>query len=328
MHQLLRSRASPLLLRISSTILPVSSHNKYEPQKRHVQSQAASGGIFQSFSESGFVHGAQAFLENVHSVTGLPWWASLCLSTFMVRTAVTLPLTIYQQKIFARLEKISEEMKELVPEMKKETAIAMKMYKWSDEEAKRTFVRSMKKQHDLRVVRDNCHPFKSTVVIWAQLPMWISLSMALRNMSAPPLGGDITSQITFLELSTGGCLWIPNLVLPDASWIFPVFLGMVNLTIIELQVANRKNRDEAPSRLQRYIMHFFRGVSVLMIPIAATVPSCMCYYWTMSSLCGLSHNLLLMAPKFRRLVNIPYTDKELQTPYRNIAQHFKKRLGL
>lgn len=32
-------------------------------------------------------------------------------------------------------------------------------------------------------VRDNCHPFKATVLVWIQLPMWIFMSFALRNLS-------------------------------------------------------------------------------------------------------------------------------------------------
>ena len=32
-------------------------------------------------------------------------------------------------------------------------------------------------------IRDNCHPLKSTIIAWVQIPMWVSLSLALRNMS-------------------------------------------------------------------------------------------------------------------------------------------------
>ena len=32
-------------------------------------------------------------------------------------------------------------------------------------------------------IRDNCHPFKTMVAGWTQVPLWISLSLALRNMT-------------------------------------------------------------------------------------------------------------------------------------------------
>jgi len=329
MHQLLLCRAAvrsktTLLRSTSSVLAPISSCHVV--QKRYIESQAPLT-IFQSLADSSAVQYSQLLLENIHTVTGLPWWASLCLSTVLVRTAVTFPLSIYQNKIFARLEKIGEEMKALLPDMKRETAIAMKQFKWTEQHAKKTFMISMKKQYNLRVVRDNCHPFKSTVVIWAQLPMWMCFSMALRNMSSATMTSSVESQITFLELSVGGFLWIPNLALPDTSWIFPVCLGLVNLCIIELQVANRAAKGEQ-GKLQKYLTNFFRGFAVIMVPIAASVPSCMSFYWTMSSLCGLSHNLILMSPKFRRLVKIPHTPNELKNPYQNFVQHLSEKFKL
>ena len=32
-------------------------------------------------------------------------------------------------------------------------------------------------------IRDNCHPLKASVVVLFQLPMWFSMSLALRNMA-------------------------------------------------------------------------------------------------------------------------------------------------
>lgn len=32
-------------------------------------------------------------------------------------------------------------------------------------------------------IRDNCHPFKASVLVWVQLPLWLSLSLAIRNLS-------------------------------------------------------------------------------------------------------------------------------------------------
>ncbi|CAL8303229.1 unnamed protein product [Arctogadus glacialis] len=42
-------------------------------------------------------------------------------------------------------------------------------------------------------IRDNCHPFKASLLVWVQLPMWVSLSLALRNLSmaSSPAGSDV-----------------------------------------------------------------------------------------------------------------------------------------
>lgn len=51
-----------------------------------VQSFAASqSGIFKTISESTPVEYCQKFLLCVHDFTGLPWWASIILSTFLIR---------------------------------------------------------------------------------------------------------------------------------------------------------------------------------------------------------------------------------------------------
>lgn len=321
-----RINFQPVLPTISTHLI-TSQHG--QQHKRFMASQPAQSQSFiQSVADSSAVSQVQNLLETIHEVSGLPWWATICVSTVLFRTAITLPLSVYQNKIFARLELIGQEMKDIVPEMKKETAIAIRQFKWTEEEAKKAYIRSMKKQYNLRVVRDNCHPFKSSVVIWAQLPMWVCLSMALRNMSTASEFSSIESQITMLELSVGGFLWIPNLTFPDSSWILPVFLGLVNLAIIEMQVANRLANNVEPNKLQKYMTNFFRVISVIMVPVAATVPSSMSLYWTTSSVCGLCHNLILISPKFRRLSRVPLTPKENANPYQSLINHFKNKFRL
>ncbi|XP_014740445.1 PREDICTED: mitochondrial inner membrane protein COX18 isoform X1 [Sturnus vulgaris] len=114
-------------------------------------------------------------------------------------------------------------------------------------------------------VRDNCHPFKATVLLWVQVPMWVCVSLALRNCSVGALGPAVQEQF-----SSGGALWFTDLTAPDSTWILPVALGLVNLLVVEIFASQRK----VPlSRFQKLVTHFFRAVSVVMIPIAATVPS-------------------------------------------------------
>ncbi len=48
------------------------------------------------------VQGMQALLEAVQATTGLPWWASIALSTLAFRTAL-LPVVRYQARALARL---------------------------------------------------------------------------------------------------------------------------------------------------------------------------------------------------------------------------------
>lgn len=60
--------------------------------------------IFKSISESFVVEKAQHFIIQFHDSTGLPWWLSIILTTFIVRLTLTLPLALYQ--VSYRLRKL------------------------------------------------------------------------------------------------------------------------------------------------------------------------------------------------------------------------------
>ncbi|KAM5272122.1 cytochrome c oxidase assembly protein COX18, mitochondrial [Ctenodactylus gundi] len=165
-------------------------------------------------------------------------------------------------------------------------------------------------------VRDNCHPFKATVLIWTQLPMWIFMSVALRNFST---GATRSEGVSIREqLATGGALWFPDLTALDSTWILPISVGVINLLIVEIFALQRIEM----SRFQTYVTYFVRAVSVLMVPVAATVPSSLVLYWLCSSLMGLSQNLLLRSPGFRRLCRIPVTKSDSATPYKDLCAAF------
>lgn len=268
----------------------------------------------------------QEGLVQIHDFTGLPWWASIIFSTFLFRTVVTLPLAVYQNKITSRLENLTLEMPAIVEELKKETAFAMKKYNWTQQQARQIYNRSLKKQWNNLIVRDNCHPAKTLIVLWGQIPLWIFQSVAIRNLVYMlPDPNLLQTKLIFTELTIGGFGWIPNLTEVDSSYILPIVLGLVNLSIIQMQSALR---TRPPTRLQRYVTNAFRVLSVEMIPIASSVPSALCLYWVSSSVYGLIQNLILISPRVKRLIGIPLTKSEIQNPYERLTESFKKQIGL
>ncbi|XP_037722834.1 cytochrome c oxidase assembly protein COX18, mitochondrial [Drosophila subpulchrella] len=283
-------------------------------------------GFWQTLSNSTPVAYMQDVLIKIHDYSGLPWWASIVLSTFLFRSVVTLPLTIYQHKITARIEKIALEMPAIVEELKKEAAMAKQKFKWSDKQTQIVYRRSIKKQWQNLIVRDNCHPMKTMIVLWGQIPLWIFQSVALRNlvyMLPDPM--SIQAQIVTTEMTIGGFGWIPNLTVVDNSYILPVTLGLINLAIIEVQAMSRTRPS---TRLQSIANNVFRGLSVVMVPVACTVPSALCVYWVASSSFGLAQNLLMLSPEVRRSVGIPKTQTELSQPYDLLWLKIQQRLRL
>jgi len=167
---------------------------------------------------------------------------------------------------------------------------------------------------------------KTMIVLWGQIPLWIFQSVALRNlvyMLPDPM--SIEAQIVTTEMTIGGFGWIPNLTVVDNSYILPVTLGLINLAIIEVQAMSR---TRPPTRLQSIANNVFRGLSVVMVPVACTVPSALCVYWVASSSFGLAQNLLMLSPEVRRSVGIPKTQTELSQPYDLLWLKIQQRLRL
>ncbi|XP_063579078.1 cytochrome c oxidase assembly protein COX18, mitochondrial isoform X2 [Pongo abelii] len=258
-------------------------------------------GWYEALAASSPVRVAEEVLLGVHAATGLPWWGSILLSTVALRGAVTLPLAAYQHYILAKVENLQPEIKTIARHLNQEVAVRANQLGWSKRDARLecngvisaphnlclpgssdsppsasrvaginrlTYLKNMRRLISELYVRDNCHPFKATVLVWIQLPMWIFMSFALRNLStgaAHSEGFSVEEQ-----LAAGGILWFSDLTAPDPTWILPVSLGVINLLIVEICVLQKIGM----SRFQTYITYFVRAMSVLMIPIAATVPSC------------------------------------------------------
>lgn len=291
--------------------------------QRHFSISTTITNLWITISNSTPVAYFQQGLVNLHDITGLPWWATIVLSTILLRSCITVPLTIYQNKIVARIELIAMEMPDIVKQLKVEASQAKHLYKWTDKHTKNVFNRSVKKQWTALIVRENCHPLKTMIVLWGQIPLWIVQSVALRNLiGMMPNPNSFEAQLAFTQLTMGGFGWMPNLTEIDASYILPVALGVLNLAIIEIQVMSKIRPS---TKLQTYATNFFRVLSVCMVPIAATVPSGLALYWTTSSLFGLTQNLVLMSPKIKDIAGIPKTPSRLDDPYKHLADMTKER---
>ncbi|KAG8593265.1 hypothetical protein GDO81_000774 [Engystomops pustulosus] len=140
-------------------------------------------GIFAKMADSAPVHLAEKVLMSIQEVTGLPWWLNIMCTTIALRTAVTLPLSVYQMHVLGKVEKLQPEIQNLAKELRYEVAVYGKQHGWSDKVAKFHFHKNMKRLISELYVRDNCHPFKASLIMWIQIPMWIFVSLALRNFS-------------------------------------------------------------------------------------------------------------------------------------------------
>uniref|UniRef100_A0A673YJC9 Cytochrome c oxidase assembly factor COX18 n=1 Tax=Salmo trutta TaxID=8032 RepID=A0A673YJC9_SALTR len=238
-------------------------------------------GRYESIADSTPVHLTEQPLRHIHQNTGLPWWASTVCTTVPLRTVVTLPPGAYKVVILTKALEIAELAKRLR----------------LDEKTLYQFKKNLKRIVSELYAGDNCHPFKASLLVWVQLPMWV-------------LGVSD-------DLTVGGALWFFNLTLYDSTCL----PGLFSL-----------RRTEA-SRFQKYVTNFVRGITLVMMLCVSIRAHSMTLYWLTSSCVGLGHNLLLRSPHFRRLCGIASTRSNSDTPYRDIASSFvskhikSKRVG-
>ena len=58
------------------------------------------------------IHTAERFFEGVHHYTHLPWWAVIACCTVTLRSLITLPLAVHQNKMLAKMELLVPTLKE------------------------------------------------------------------------------------------------------------------------------------------------------------------------------------------------------------------------
>jgi len=274
------------------------------------------------------VHYMEDTLASVHDTMGLPWWATIMLSTAVMRLALTLPAHITQQKVMAKRFVMSEEMKdEILPALKTATNKHVVLNKWSKKKATANYRRVAAQFHVMKVREYNCHMAKMFLPMYIQIPAWVFTSMAIRNISlmrhSPDRAMDIPVEERYLQMSTEGTAWFSNLTIPDPAFILPVFVGLTFATTIYIS-ANKFKHPSVPQLLSKFskINIFLYSISALMIPLASIQPAAVAVYWVTSGAMGVGINLLLMSPKFRRMVRIPKIPIELDKPYTALRDNF------
>jgi mitochondrial inner membrane protein COX18 len=69
----------------------------------------------------------------------------------------------------------------------------------------------------------------------------------------------------------------------------------------------------------------WRMVAFGMAYVASQNPSAVAMYWMMSGSTAVAMNLIIMSPKFRRLVRIPQLPTEDRNPYQKLVTNFRLR---
>lgn len=151
-------------------------------------------------------------MEFNHSTFGLPWWASIVLTTFALRTLIS-PLIV-------RAHKNTLRMKELQPQLQE--------FKTSISIAKASGDSALFNSEVAKLMafyrKEKIGAFKSLAGALVTAPIFMSFFLALRDMTA----------VGVPSMKTGGVLWFQDLSLPDPFVALPIMamaFFMVNVEV-------------------------------------------------------------------------------------------------
>lgn len=270
---------------------------------------------------------SSSFIQGVHSVSGLPWVASIPLTALIVRMTVAMPLQMYT-KIQAR----------------KEQDLAPLLTSWSQHYQKE--IKSQVNQSSdnpllvgsavaqlskkLAAKKSSLHRSWGVHRFWKpvnflQMPVWIAIMESLRAMSGnnrglvpyllsllePDATGPVPTHLAVEpSLATEGALWFPDLLAGDPTGILPLALTVSILVNIRTgwKVTKFKDMADLP-RSQLVRLGVGRGIRLLLQVLALNIgassylyemPSALLIYWTTSTNVATLQSFLLERYMFKR----------------------------
>lgn len=266
----------------------------------------------------------QDYLELIHDVTGMPWWASVALAAVSIRVALV-PFFLLQMRNSMKIALLRPyfEMNSKAYHSSVLPLATRRMY----------YVKN------LWTILNSFQVslWKSAITPILAIPIFISFSFAARDMV-----------FHHPEFAEGGTLWFVNLTQPDASYALPAIA--VSLSYLAMEISSRlakktladsekklaedKAKGKTPvesgsgetSPDKPGIMTvllakgttLFQGFLIVCLPLTTQFPVGIFMYWIPSSLWGILQSLLLKqewvrAPILRNVtvpgINAPLLNK-------------------
>lgn len=254
-------------------------------------------------TSSAAVDAASATASSVQ--TALPWdpnWYNLAdqainvINFFHAQTDLNYALSIFGVTCIARVflfpvfvkgQKTQSRMAHMQPEL---SAIKARIDKAGSDIDRETQVKYGMQMKALFKKYD-CNPINAMLVPFVQAPFFMSMFFGLRKMP------DYFPE----ELSTGGMWWFKDLTMTDPYYILPSLSALSFLIMIE----NGKEQMIATNPAQGEIMvNIFRGMSVVMFPVACGFSTAVLCYWVTNNTITLMQSVAFQNKTIRKQLGI------------------------
>ncbi|KAJ2799319.1 hypothetical protein H4R20_004487, partial [Coemansia guatemalensis] len=221
-------------------------------------------------------------LEYVHVMTGLPWWATIGVILFSVRTLL-MPVSIWGHRHMLKSMQAQPEITRIQEKIMaaREKKDRMAMVNLTQEMAR------TRKRLGVSLV-------KPVLGNAPSIPIVMCTFLALRDMATNPMS----------QLDTGGILWFVNLARPDVFYILPVLSALGTIGMIEVN-----NRLMSATETPRGMRIFIRIAAGMGAYFTSGFSAAVLLLWVFNTTFSLCQSLLFHSKFFCRLMKFPEVKK-------------------
>ncbi|EIM23441.1 hypothetical protein WALSEDRAFT_59611 [Wallemia mellicola CBS 633.66] len=244
----------------------------------------------------GFV---QQALEAVHVSTGLPWWATIAVTTVSLRLAL-FPLLRNSLIHTSRMAVHQPEMQAKINAM----TAAKKQGKDQEAAVLGQEMRMFMKEKNLK-------PLRGLVLPLIQMPLFIAFYFGLDDMARLPLK----------QMAEGGFGWVQNLTVPDYTCILPIISSSLMFKSISM---GPDGSGSVQSPQAQKMKPFFQIGSFIIVPMAwwLQMPSAVFIYWCTTNAFSLAQSYLLSSTAVRKSMGLPSLDTIAENNKKNFPQQY------
>ncbi|KAF3990042.1 hypothetical protein FT663_02321 [Candidozyma haemuli var. vulneris] len=256
-------------------------------------------------------------VEHIHTLTGLPWWAVIPLTTFTLRGVWTLPLAVMQRLRVQKQNALRPIVAATAPILRMKLAReAQKALKASQKAGAspgmaspagqmkydEIMVLSAKetRKRQKKLFRDHgVQLYKNFFLPAAQVPLWVCMSMTFRNLSGWSTWDSLANKPLDPSLYDQGALWFTDLTTLDPLHVFPIAIGIVAILNVEWTFKTFQLM-KPPGRKRAFRPTIFDSLGnlsrmgvVFLMAISLHAPTALTLYWLSSQLFSLVQNVVL-----------------------------------
>ncbi|SCU78098.1 LAMI_0A03422g1_1 [Lachancea mirantina] len=259
----------------------------------------------------------------IHDFSGLPWLLVVPATTFALRTCLTLPLSIWQRKRLLQQRDLRKIVQAVTPVVKLRLAQASTrngrvnggdspQTALTPDQITLLALKETRKRQKSLYKSHNVPMWKNAILPLVQIPLWVCVSMGIRNLTQKQLIDSNLTQSSPLQPanSLGFEARLGNLdlsmPLEDLPMLAPLVLGTFAMLNVEhsgrmmhttaLSVVGIETAANSTSRISqglKSVLNVSRLSSIFLMGISSQASFLLTTYWISSQLYSLLQNMLL-----------------------------------